>query len=48
MILTGEMVNAAEALRLGLVDEVVAPEALMARGEELARTIAAMAPIGGA
>ena len=45
MILTGEMVNATEALRLGLVDEVVAPEALMARGEELASTIAAMAPI---
>lgn len=45
MILTGEAVSAAEALRLGLVDEVLEPERLMARGEELAQTIAAMAPL---
>jgi enoyl-CoA hydratase len=45
MILTAEMVNAAEALRLGLVDEVVAPEQLMARAEQLAQTIAGMAPL---
>jgi enoyl-CoA hydratase len=45
MILTGEPVSAAEALRLGLVDEVVEPERLMARGEEIAQTIAGMAPL---
>jgi enoyl-CoA hydratase len=45
MILTGEMINAAEALRLGLVDEVVAHEQLMPRAVELAQTIADMAPL---
>jgi enoyl-CoA hydratase len=45
MILTGEMVGAAEALRLGLVDEVVAPDRLMARGGELAGAIAGGAPL---
>lgn len=45
MILTGEPVNAAEALRLGLVDEVVEPDQLMARGEKIALTIAGMAPL---
>jgi enoyl-CoA hydratase len=45
MILTGEAVSAAEALRLGLVDEVVAPDQLQARAEEIALTIAAMAPL---
>jgi enoyl-CoA hydratase len=45
MMLTGEMAGAAEALRLGLVDEVVPPEGLLARGQELAGTIAAAAPL---
>lgn len=45
MLLTGEMVGAAEALRLGLVDEVVPAVRLMARAEELARSIVAMAPL---
>jgi enoyl-CoA hydratase len=45
MILTGEPVGAAEALRLGLVDEVVEPDALMARAEQLASGIAKMAPL---
>ncbi len=45
MILTGEAISAAEALRLGLVDEVVEPERLMARGKEIAETIAGMAPM---
>ena len=40
MILTAEMVSAAEALRLGLVDEVVAPDQLLPRAEQLAQTIA--------
>jgi hypothetical protein len=45
MLLTGEMISAAEALRLGLVDEVVAPDALLPRAESLAAAIAAMAPL---
>ncbi|MGC1781006.1 MAG: enoyl-CoA hydratase-related protein [Acidobacteriaceae bacterium] len=45
MILTGEMISAADALRVGLVNEVVAPDQLPARGEAIARTIAGMAPI---
>ena len=44
-MLTGEMIGAAEALRMGLVDEIVPPERLMARARELADTIAAMAPL---
>jgi enoyl-CoA hydratase len=44
MLLTGAMVDAAEALRIGLLDEVVAGE-LMARARELAETIAAMPPL---
>ncbi len=45
MILTAEMISAAEALRIGLVHEVVPAEKLLARGEEIARTIASMAPL---
>ncbi len=45
MLLTGATVGAAEALRLGLVDEVVPPERLMERAEALAREIAANAPL---
>jgi enoyl-CoA hydratase len=45
MILTGEPVSAAEALRIGLVDEVVEPDQLLPRGEQLAHTIAAMPPL---
>lgn len=45
LLLTGEMIGAAEALRIGLVDEVVAPEALAERGMALARTIASLAPL---
>ena len=37
MILTGEVVSAAEALRLGLVDEVVEPDQLMPRAESSPR-----------
>src|SRR5277367_1502078 len=45
MILTGEAIIAAEALRLGLVDEVVEPDQLLARAEQIAQTIAGMAPL---
>jgi enoyl-CoA hydratase len=45
LLLTGEMIGAAEALRIGLVEEVVPPERLMERAEAIARTMAAMAPL---
>jgi enoyl-CoA hydratase len=45
LLLTGEMITASEALRIGLVDEVVPADRLMHRGEELARAIIAMAPL---
>jgi enoyl-CoA hydratase len=45
LLLTGDMVGAEEAFRLGLVDEVVPAEALMARAETLARAIAQQAPL---
>jgi enoyl-CoA hydratase len=45
LLLTGDMVAAEEAFRIGLVDEVVPAEALMARAETLARAIAQHAPL---
>jgi enoyl-CoA hydratase len=45
LLLTGEMIGAAEALRIGLVDEMVPPNMLMERANELARTIVGMAPL---
>src|ERR1700761_2864635 len=45
MILTGEAITAAEALRLGVVDEVVDPDQLMPRAEQIAQTIAGNAPL---
>ena len=45
LVLTGEPVDAAEALRLGLVDEVCASGEGMARARELAATIARRAPV---
>jgi enoyl-CoA hydratase len=45
LLLTGEMVSAAEALRIGLVDEVVPAAELMTRAKTLAGAIAGMAPI---
>lgn len=45
LLLTGEMISAAEALRIGLVDEVVPAAELMARSRALAAAIAAVAPI---
>ena len=45
MILTGEVIDAQEALRIGLVNEVVPAESLMARAQEIADAIAANAPI---
>jgi enoyl-CoA hydratase len=45
MLLTGAIVDAAEALRIGLVDEVLPPEKLMERAAELASQIAEMPPL---
>lgn len=45
MLLTGEMVSAAEALRIGLVNEVVAAADLLPRAEAIAQKIIANAPL---
>lgn len=45
LLLTGAIIPADEALRIGLVDEVVPAEELMARAEALALEIAGNAPI---
>ncbi|MES2390861.1 MAG: enoyl-CoA hydratase-related protein [Acidobacteriota bacterium] len=45
IMLSAEMVNATEALRLGLADEVLPAADLMPRAKALAASIAAMAPL---
>ncbi len=45
LLLTGDMIEAGEALRIGLVDLVFPGEVLMARGQELAAAIANGAPL---
>jgi len=45
LLLTGAIIDANEALRIGLVDEVVAADQLMTRAEALAREIAANGPL---
>jgi len=45
LMLTGAVIGAEEALRLGLVQEVLPAAALMPRARALAETIAAMAPL---
>lgn len=45
LMLTGVAVDAAEALRTGMVDEVVAAAELMTRARAVAESIAAMAPL---
>ena len=45
LILSGEMINAAEAYRIGLVNEVVAAADLIPRAEALLKQILANAPI---
>jgi len=45
LLLTGEIISAVEAWRLGLVDEVVPAAELLQRGERLALAISANAPL---
>ncbi|HYK81693.1 MAG TPA: enoyl-CoA hydratase-related protein [Gemmatimonadales bacterium] len=45
LILTGEMIDAREALRIGLVNQVVAPAELLPTAEQLLRRILAMGPL---
>ncbi len=45
MILTGDHIKAEEALRIGLVDEVYAPEELMPKAREMALKIASRGPL---
>ena len=44
LLLTGRLIGAEEAARLGLIREVVAPENLMARGRELAALLMENSP----
>jgi enoyl-CoA hydratase len=45
LIFTGAHIDAHEALRIGLVDEVVPSDQLLSRAEELGETLAAKAPV---
>ncbi len=45
LVYTGDMVGAEEALRIGLVDKVVAPDQLMAAVRDIAGRIAANGPL---
>jgi enoyl-CoA hydratase len=45
MVLTGEMISAEEAYRIGLVEEIVEPEKLMDRAKEIAAKIAGKSAI---
>jgi len=45
MILTGETIDAEEALRIGLIQRVVAPESVMSTALELAQEMAAKSPL---
>jgi enoyl-CoA hydratase len=45
LILTGDMINAAEAYRVGLVDEVYPPDQLLTKAIEMAEKIASKGPV---
>lgn len=44
LLLTGELIDAAEAYRVGLVNEIVSPDRLAPRAEEIGRMVAAGGP----
>lgn len=45
VIFTARLIEAEEAQHIGLVSEIVAPDALASRADELARTVAGLAPL---
>jgi len=45
MILTGEIISAQEAYRIGLVDEIYPPDQLMTKALEMAKLICSKAPL---
>ncbi|MCP5045700.1 MAG: hypothetical protein GY940_00910 [bacterium] len=45
LLLTGDMINADEALRMGLVQKLTEPETLMEEVDKMAKTIAAKGPM---
>lgn len=45
LLVTGRLIKADEALRIGLVNQVVAPEQLRDKGMEIARMIASKGPV---
>ena len=45
LVFSGEMIDAAEALRIGLADAVLAPEELIERCRDMAKKIAANGPL---
>ena len=45
LLLSGQVIDAAEAYRIGLVTEVLAPDALDQRGRDVAEQLAALAPL---
>lgn len=45
LLMTGEMINAEDALRIGLVQKVVEPEQLMEETLKIAKTIASKGPL---
>ncbi len=45
-LLTGDEFGPEEALRMGIIQEIVEPDRLLPRALELARTVAAQAPLG--
>src|ERR1051325_9587587 len=47
LILTGEMIDAAEAYRIGLVNRVVPAASVLAESEKMMRGILAMGPLAG-